>query len=108
MGRWSRCARAGRTSDTPRWTSPCWGRDTVARARFAVHREGHEGRMRVVVTGATGNVGTSLIARFAQEPEIEVVGLARRVPAVDSSSPPVVACDVRRDDLVAQFRGADV
>jgi nucleoside-diphosphate-sugar epimerase len=35
--------------------------------------------MRVLVTGATGNVGTALLRRLARE-DVEVAGLARRVP----------------------------
>jgi UDP-glucose 4-epimerase len=39
--------------------------------------------MRVVVVGATGNVGTSLLRALADDPEVEsVLGLARRVPAM--------------------------
>ncbi|MGW4214282.1 NAD-dependent epimerase/dehydratase family protein [Lentzea sp. NPDC004789] len=37
--------------------------------------------MKVVVTGATGNVGTALLRRLAQEPDIEVHGISRRPPA---------------------------
>jgi nucleoside-diphosphate-sugar epimerase len=37
--------------------------------------------MRVLVTGATGNVGTSLLTRLAKDPGIDsVLGLARRMP----------------------------
>ena len=35
--------------------------------------------MRIVVTGATGNAGTSLLAALAADPQVtEIVGLARR------------------------------
>jgi UDP-glucose 4-epimerase len=64
--------------------------------------------MRVVVTGATGNVGTSLIGALAEDPDIDaVVGLARRRPR---TAPPKVSwkeADVCEADLVAHFRGAD-
>ncbi|GLY47793.1 NAD-dependent epimerase/dehydratase family protein [Lentzea sp. NBRC 102530] len=36
--------------------------------------------MRVVVTGASGNVGTALLRRLADEPDVEVHGLSRRTP----------------------------
>ncbi|HEX7304036.1 NAD-dependent epimerase/dehydratase family protein, partial [Lentzea sp.] len=36
--------------------------------------------MKVVVTGATGNVGTALLRRLADEPDIEVHGVSRRPP----------------------------
>ncbi len=37
--------------------------------------------MKVVITGATGNVGTALLRRLADEPDIEVHGISRRPPA---------------------------
>ena len=64
--------------------------------------------MRVVVTGASGNVGTSVLEALADEPEVEsVVGLARRVP--DTSYPKVEwrGADVTEDELVPVFAGAD-
>lgn len=64
--------------------------------------------MRVVVTGATGNVGTSLVASLLADPEVdEVVGIARRLP--DQRTPGVhhVAADVAEDDLVPHLHGAD-
>ncbi|MFD4635744.1 NAD-dependent epimerase/dehydratase family protein [Lentzea sp. NPDC058436] len=36
--------------------------------------------MKVVVTGATGNVGTALLRRLAEEQDIEVHGVSRRKP----------------------------
>ncbi|MFD9700225.1 NAD-dependent epimerase/dehydratase family protein [Lentzea sp. NPDC059081] len=36
--------------------------------------------MKVVVTGATGNVGTALLRRLADEPDVEVHGISRRSP----------------------------
>jgi uncharacterized protein YbjT (DUF2867 family) len=37
--------------------------------------------LRVVVTGATGNLGSALVPALANRPEVDrVVGIARRVP----------------------------
>ena len=64
--------------------------------------------MRVAVTGATGNVGTSVLAALAGDPAVtSIVGIARRTPAV---APPKVewrSADVVRDDLMPLFGGAD-
>ncbi|MDX6553875.1 MAG: hypothetical protein QOD86_70 [Miltoncostaeaceae bacterium] len=67
--------------------------------------------MRVVVTGATGNVGTSLLRRLAADPAVEsIVGVARRVPsgAGGMRLPGLawVAADVAADDLAPIVRGA--
>jgi UDP-glucose 4-epimerase len=66
--------------------------------------------MRVVVTGATGNVGTSVLAALARDPAVEeIVGLARRVPPRASFEKTVWrAADVSESDLLPHFRGADV
>jgi UDP-glucose 4-epimerase len=64
--------------------------------------------MRIVVTGATGNVGTSLLRALARDPSVtEIVGLARRRPELTVGKTRFVAADVTRDDLVPAFRGAD-
>jgi nucleoside-diphosphate-sugar epimerase len=64
--------------------------------------------MRVVVTGATGNVGTSVLHALAQDPAIdEIVGLARRRPELVVPRTSWVSADVASDDLVEIFRGAD-
>lgn len=43
--------------------------------------------MRVAITGATGNVGTALLRRLAVEPDIDVVGFARRIPDPNAGPP---------------------
>ncbi|HEX5540676.1 MAG TPA: NAD-dependent epimerase/dehydratase family protein [Micromonospora sp.] len=43
--------------------------------------------MRIAITGATGNVGTALLRRLAAEPDIDVVGFARRIPGPEAGAP---------------------
>ena len=65
--------------------------------------------MRIVVTGATGNVGSQLLPQLLEAPEVSsVVGLARRLP--DAPDPRVEwhALDVAEDDLLPVLTGADV
>jgi UDP-glucose 4-epimerase len=65
--------------------------------------------MRIVVTGATGNVGTSVLRALAADPEVSsIVGLARRAAAPAFPRTELVTADVARDDLVPILRGADV
>jgi UDP-glucose 4-epimerase len=64
--------------------------------------------MRVVVTGATGNVGTSLVGALSRDPSVEeIVGVARRTPEVEFPRTRWVAADVAVDELVGHFGGAD-
>jgi nucleoside-diphosphate-sugar epimerase len=64
--------------------------------------------MRVVVTGATGNVGTSVVDALAGDSRVtEIVGLARRVPDVERPRATWIAADVVRADLPGLLRGAD-
>src|SRR2546421_667397 len=64
--------------------------------------------MRVVVVGATGNVGTSVLRSLAEEPRVEeIVGLARRLPSMAWPKTSWVQADIARDDLGAHFAGAD-
>jgi UDP-glucose 4-epimerase len=64
--------------------------------------------MRVVVTGASGNVGTSVLEALGREVEVEeIVGLARRVPELEMPKVEWVGADVTEDDLVPIFAGAD-
>jgi UDP-glucose 4-epimerase len=65
--------------------------------------------MRVVITGATGNVGTSLIQALADEPAVtSIVGIARRRPAWQAPKTQWVTADIATDDLIPHVRGADV
>jgi UDP-glucose 4-epimerase len=64
--------------------------------------------MRVVIVGATGNVGTSLIEALGREDEVEsVLGLARRLPAAEYPKTEWAWADVESDELEPLFRGAD-
>jgi nucleoside-diphosphate-sugar epimerase len=64
--------------------------------------------MRVVVTGASGNVGTSLLRALAEDDDVqEIVGLARRRPARDFPKAEWRTADIGRDDLEPLFRDAD-
>jgi UDP-glucose 4-epimerase len=63
--------------------------------------------MRIVVTGATGNVGTSVIAALAADERVtEIVGIARRRPALQAPRTTWVQADVASSPLVDLFRGA--
>jgi UDP-glucose 4-epimerase len=65
--------------------------------------------MRVVVTGATGNVGTSLLRLLSADPAVtSIVGVARRRPDLHLPKVDWVAADISRDDLAGPFAGADV
>jgi UDP-glucose 4-epimerase len=65
--------------------------------------------MRVVVVGATGNVGTSVLGAFADDPEVEsVLGLARRAPRMRFPKTEWGQVDVARSaELADRFAGAD-
>jgi UDP-glucose 4-epimerase len=64
--------------------------------------------VRIVVTGASGNVGTSLVRALAADDGVEeIVGLARRLPLRDFHETEWRATNIERDDLVSHFRGAD-
>jgi nucleoside-diphosphate-sugar epimerase len=64
--------------------------------------------MRVVVVGATGNVGTSLVSALAADPEVtSVLGLARRLPRWHPDGVEWATADIATDDMTAHLRGAD-
>lgn len=64
--------------------------------------------MRVLVTGATGNVGTSVIERLLSDPQIEeIVGVARRKPVGAFPRVRWVTADISKDDLTDHLQGID-
>jgi UDP-glucose 4-epimerase len=65
--------------------------------------------VKVVVVGATGNVGTSLLEGLVDDPLVEaIVGVARRAPSLTLAKTTWVNADIARDDLTPHLRGADV
>jgi UDP-glucose 4-epimerase len=76
---------------------------------FKQQGRGNAFNMRVVVVGATGNVGTSVLQALGREPGVEsVLGVARRLPELDFAKTDWAGADISRDDLVPLFKGADV
>jgi UDP-glucose 4-epimerase len=64
--------------------------------------------MRVIVTGATGNVGTSVLDALVAELAVsEITGLARRRPSFEQEKVRWVEADVTTADLAPLFEGAD-
>src|SRR4051794_32577818 len=64
--------------------------------------------MRVVVLGASGNVGTSVLRSLEREPRVrEVIGVARRRPKFQLPKVTWRQADVCGDDLAPLFAGAD-
>src|ERR1700742_4230823 len=65
--------------------------------------------MRVVVTGAPGNVGTAVLRALNAEPGVDqLVAVARRPPIRSLSGAEFVGADVSTDSLEPIFAGADV
>jgi nucleoside-diphosphate-sugar epimerase len=62
--------------------------------------------MRVVIVGATGNVGTSLLDSLSGD-QHEIVAVARRRPARALPHADFIAADIASSDLAPIFRGAD-
>jgi UDP-glucose 4-epimerase len=64
--------------------------------------------MRVVVVGATGNIGTSTLDALISDERIEsIVGVARRRPVINPPKVEWASADIRSADLASLFRGAD-
>jgi UDP-glucose 4-epimerase len=65
--------------------------------------------LRIAVTGASGNLGTSVLAALNDDPAVEeIIGIARRPPPQQATNVRWVSADVATDDLVPAFAGADV
>ncbi|MDG4795225.1 NAD-dependent epimerase/dehydratase family protein [Micromonospora sp. WMMD1082] len=70
--------------------------------------------MRIVVVGASGNVGTALLRRLRRERDVQIVGVARRLPPEGAGEPydgvRWHSCDIGLpgavDELVQIFAGA--
>jgi UDP-glucose 4-epimerase len=69
--------------------------------------------MKIVITGATGNIGTALVRALSAEGQHQLTGLARRPPERSATHSAVrwQSVDLTREassaDLRAAFRGAD-
>ena len=64
--------------------------------------------MRVAVTGASGNLGTSVLHALAGEDQVEeILGIVRRRPDLELPKTTWVEADVASDDLELPFQGAD-
>jgi UDP-glucose 4-epimerase len=64
--------------------------------------------MRVVVVGASGNVGTSLLRALADEPGVDsILGLARRIPEAKFPKTEWRQADIAHTPLRPHFQGAD-
>lgn len=65
--------------------------------------------LKVVVIGATGNVGTSVIDALSREPAIaEIIGVARRPSRWNPSHTTFLTADAAHDNMNEVVRGADV
>jgi len=63
--------------------------------------------MKVVVCGATGNVGTSVVEQLSLDPGFtEIVAVARRAPGQALGRSRFVSADIAADDLTGIFEGA--
>ena len=64
--------------------------------------------MKIVVTGATGNVGTSVVAALGRDERVEsIIAIARRIPSGPAPAKTTwVGADVTKDPLHPHFEGA--
>jgi len=65
--------------------------------------------VRIAITGATGNVGTSIVSVLGTDPTVDaIVGIARRRPSWQPPKTRWVPADITTVDLDEVFRGVDV
>jgi UDP-glucose 4-epimerase len=65
--------------------------------------------MRIVVVGASGNAGTSVLRSLSRDPAVDsILGIARRLPELHEPKADWAQADISRDELTPLFRGADV
>ena len=65
--------------------------------------------MRVVVVGASGNVGSAVVRALSDETQVaSIVGVARRQPQWSPQKTQWVVADITGDDLAPALDGADV
>lgn len=65
--------------------------------------------MRVLVTGATGNIGTSVLQALDSDPSVDdLIGIARRLPEWLPDKARFISADIRSADLVDLCREVDV
>lgn len=80
----------------------------LARRRLGTLAGGNLLRVHIVITGASGNVGTSVIEALAEDADVtSVLGLARRLPGWQAPKTRWTQADVAKDELVPHLRGAD-
>jgi len=64
--------------------------------------------VKVVVFGATGNVGTSVVRALSEDPAVQrITGVARRLPALDLRKTGWIQADITSSQLVPILDGAD-
>ncbi len=82
--------------------------EPAGRTCFDSRHLGSQRHMRVVVVGATGNVGTSVVSALESDPDITtILGVARRFPGWRPGKTEWRAADVITADLARIFTGAD-
>lgn len=65
--------------------------------------------LRVAVTGATGNIGTSVVEALTEDERVgSILGIARRWSSWSTSKLEQVTADVSEDDLTPLFSDVDV